>query len=118
MVRETLEERQSALVLTFDHFGTPESLDALFDRLFALSRLLLGQGRPHYIQWASPDTGAVQSCLVDSHRSLTACLTQIFSTPAPLTGHSILDQTVRVEGAEGPVRQFHLSPSQQGGDQP
>lgn len=108
VVRETLEEQQSALVLTFDHFGSPQALDTLFDRLFALSRLLLGEGRPHYIQWANPDTGVVQSCLVDSHRSLTACLTRIFSTPAPLTGHSILDQAVQVEGAEGPALRYHI----------
>lgn len=118
VVRETLEERQTALVLTFDLFGDPSALDALFDRLYALSRLLLGRGQPHYIQWASPDTGDLQSHRVDSQRALAACLTHIFSTPAPLTGRSILDQPVRVEGEEGPVRRFHLSPSREGGERP
>ena len=120
VVRETLEERQAALVLTFDLFGTPEVLDTLFDRLYALSRRLLGQGRPHYIQWVHPVTGDRQSYLVDSQRSLISCLTRIFSTPAPLAGRSILDLPVQVEGAEGPVRRFHLSGTAGpgGGDRP
>lgn len=118
VVRETLEERQAALVLTFDLFGDPQALDALFDRLYALSRLLLGRGQPHYIQWASPDTGEAQSHRVDSHRALAACLTHIFSTPAPLTGRSILDRPPRVEGEGGPVRRFHLSPPREGGERP
>ena len=118
VVRETLEEQRAALVLTLDLFGTPQALDALFDRLYALSRLLLSQGQPHYIQWADPGSGEPQSHLVDSQRALAACLTHMFSTPAPLTGRSILDQPVRVEGMEGPVRRFHLSPPQEGGGQP
>lgn len=109
VVRETLEEQQAALVLTFDLFGSPQALDALFDRLYALSRLLIGRGQPHYIQWAHPESGAPQSHLVDSQRALLACLVHIFSTPAPAAGKSILDQPARVEGVDGPVRRFHLS---------
>lgn len=110
VVRETLEPRQIALVLTFDHFGPPERLDLTFDLLCALSRWLLSQERPHFIQWADPVTGLAESHAVDCERALTACLTNAFSTPAPLTGRSILDAPVRVEGADGPVRRFHVVP--------
>ena len=56
VVRETLEPRQTTLVLTYDHFGAPAALDQTFARLCALSRALLERGRPHHIQWASPST--------------------------------------------------------------
>ena len=119
VVRETLEDQQVALVLTFDLFGAPETLDALFDRLYALSRLLIGRGQPHYIQWAHPESGQPQSHLIDGQRAFLACLVHIFSTPAPAQGKSILDHPPRVEGVEGPVRRFHLSaPPQVGGDMP
>lgn len=50
VVRETLEPRQTTLVLTYDHFGAPAALDQTFARLCALSRALLERGRPHHIQ--------------------------------------------------------------------
>ena len=117
VIRETLEERNIALVLTYDHFGRPEVLDAVFDRLYALSQRLLERDRPHYICWADPAGGSVHSALVDSPAALAACLRASFSTPAPLEGRSVLDGPIRIPGAEGPVRRLHLSaPDQTGGD--
>lgn len=116
VIRETLEERKIALVLTYDHFGPPEELDTVFDRLFTLSRQLLERERPHYICWADPVSGSVRVTLVDSSAALTACLRESFSTPSPLHGKSMLDRPVRLPGAEGPVRRLHLSaPNQTGG---
>ena len=82
VVRETLEPRQTTLVLTYDHFGAPAALDQTFARLCALSRALLERGRPHHIQWASPTGGGVEGRLVDSERALLACLELAFSRPA------------------------------------
>lgn len=38
VVRETLEPRQTTLVLTYDHFGAPAALDQTFARLCAMKR--------------------------------------------------------------------------------
>ena len=57
VVRETLEPQQAAIVVTYDHFGPSEELDRTFAQLWALSRWLLQQDRPHHIQWAAPVTG-------------------------------------------------------------
>ena len=86
MVRETLEPRQTTLVLTYDHFGAPAALDQTFARLCALSWALLERGRPHHIQWASPTGGGVE-------------------------GRSILDTTLRLPGRAGPLRHIHVTPT-------
>lgn len=116
VVRETLEERRVALVLTFDLFGTPEALDRTFDRLNALSRLLLHRERPHCIQWADPVSGVPHSRLVDGECALLSCLDEVFSTPAPPAGRSILDAPLRVAGYEGPVHHVHLTAGEGGAD--
>ena len=111
VVRETLEPRQTTLVLTYDHFGAPAALDQTFARLCALSRALLERGRPHHIQWASPTGGGVEGRLVDSERALLACLELAFSRPAPAEGRSILDTTLRLPGRAGPLRHIHVTPT-------
>ena len=114
VVRETLEPRQAAIILTYDHFGPAAALDEVFDRLCALSRLLLERGRPHRIQWAAPASGAVEDAPVDSERTLTAFLERAFSLPAPETGRSILDGALRVPGEDGPPLHFHVAPAGKG----
>ena len=74
VVRETLEPRQAEVILTYDHFGTPEELDRTFDELAALSRLLLDKGRAHHIQWAAPASGQVEDRTVDGEQALTCLL--------------------------------------------
>ena len=111
VVRETLEPRQTTLVLTYDHFGAPAALDQTFARLCALSRALLERGRPHHIQWASPTGGGVEGRLVDSERALLACLERAFSRPAPAEGRSILDTALRLPGRAGPLRHIHVTPT-------
>ena len=109
VVRETLEPQQAAIVVTYDHFGPPEDLDRTFAQLWALSRWLLQQDRPHHIQWASPVTGVAEDRAVDSPNALLACLDGAFSTPAPLEGRSILDGALRLPGG-GKVRHLHVTP--------
>ena len=109
VVRETLEPQQAAIVVTYDHFGPPEDLDRTFAQLWALSRWLLQQDRPHHIQWASPLTGVAEDRAVDSPNALLACLDGAFSTPAPLEGRSILDGALRLPGG-GQVRHLHVTP--------
>lgn len=109
VVRETLEPQQAAIVVTYDHFGPPEDLDRTFAQLWALSRWLLQQDRPHHIQWASPLTGVAEDRAVDSPNALLSCLDGAFSTPAPLEGRSILDGALRLPGG-GKVRHLHVTP--------
>ncbi len=109
VVRETLEPQQAAIVVTYDHFGSPEALDRTFAQLWALSRWLLEQNRPHHIQWAAPLTGAAEDRAVASEHALLACLELAFSTPAPLEGRSILDGALRLPGG-GRVRHLHVTP--------
>lgn len=111
VVRETLEPRQTTLVLTYDHFGAPAALDQTFARLCTLSWALLERGRPHHIQWASPTGGGVEGRLVDSERALLACLELAFSRPAPAEGRSILDTALRLPGRAGPLRHIHVTPT-------
>ena len=86
----------------------------MFDRLCALSRLLLERGRPHRIQWAAPAPGAVEDALVDSERALAACLERAFSLPAPEAGRSLLDGALRAPGGDGPPLHFHVAPAGKG----
>ena len=109
MVRETLEPRQAEVILTYDHFGSPEELDQVFDRLAALSRLLLDKGRTHHIQWAAPASGEVTDRDVDSERTLLACLDIAFSMQAPPAGRSILDEALKVPVSAGPPLHFHVT---------
>lgn len=115
LVRETLEADPTALILTYDHFGTPEALDGIFDRLYALSQQLLAAGRPHEIQWALPLGGGVECCAIDSSRALTAFLERAFSLPAPVQGASILDGGLR-RSSGGRARHIHFSADGEGGD--
>ena len=109
VVRETLEPQQAAIVVTYDHFGPSEELDRTFAQLWALSRWLLQQDRPHHIQWASPVTGVAEDRAVDSPNALLSCLEMAFSTHAPLEGRSILDGALRLPGG-GKVRHLHVTP--------
>ena len=117
VVKEMLEPCRPTLLLTFDHFGTPEDLDAVLDRLLAISRLLLEQNTPHVIQWAHPVSGAVESCPVTDAAALMDAVQRILIQPAPLQGHSILDAAAPPPAGDGPPRRLHVTPTlwQEGG---
>ena len=118
VVRETLEPRRSVLLLTADHFGPAEEVDAVLDRLQALSRLLLEKEAPHVVAWAHPASGEVSTFRVDGEGSLRACLEAFLLQQAPREGRSILDGPLSAPG--GPPRHFHITPNllPQGGDRP
>ena len=68
-----------------DHFGTPEQLDQVMDRLYALSTGLLDQDCPHRVQWEE-DGAVVRSISVSDREALLACMGEILSAGAPLQG--------------------------------
>ena len=117
VVKEMLEPCRPTLLLTFDHFGTPEELDAVLERLLAISRLLLSQNTPHIIQWAHPVSGAVERCPVADAAALTEALQRILCQPAPLQGRSILDTAAPHPAGDGTPRRLHVTPAlwQEGG---
>ena len=88
MVRETLEPQKAVIVLSFDHFGTPEELDRIQDRLDAVSRALIERERPHAVRWLEEGAGRVRERKISSLTELRACQWEIFSTPAPAGGHT------------------------------
>ena len=104
VVRETLEPLPLEIVLTYDHFGPMDGLDAVFDRLDALSRALISREQGHAIRWAHPLTGAVESKSVFSLKDLRSFEYAAFSIPAPMEGRSVLDKA----GLEGGKRLRHL----------
>ena len=107
VVRETLEPRKTAIVLTYDHFGPPDALDAVLDRLDAVSRGLIEAERGHYIRYLTPG-GEERTRYVASLKDLRDCQWEMFSTPAPETGRSLRGAAVRVDGVDGPVRRLHM----------
>lgn len=115
VVREMLEPVQIQVVLTYDHFGAPEDLDRVMDRLDAISRALIERERPHAIRWADPLTGAARSAVVSSLNDLRAFEYAAFAIPAPQSGLSILAQPIRTEGAAALRRHLHISAEERGG---
>ena len=105
VVRETLEPRREGIVLTFDHFGAPEDLDRVLDRLRTFSTALLAGGRSHTVAWLHPETGELRRFLVADRRTLDRCLAAVLSDPAPAQGRSI-----RGEAVLRAARQVHLLP--------
>lgn len=105
VVRETLEPRREGITLTFDHFGAPEDLDRVLDRLRTFSAGLLAGGRSHTVAWLHPGTGELRQFLVADRRTLDRCLAAALSDPAPAQGRSI-----RSEGILRAAWQVHLLP--------
>lgn len=108
IVRETLEERKTVRVLTYDHFGSPESLDQTFDRLEAISKALISREAEHYI--AFEREGKLLFCLVTSLHSLGSFQWTAFSTPAPAEGKSLAGRRLTLAGSGAVVRQYHVVP--------
>ena len=109
VVREMLEPRRAALVLTVDHFGPPEELDEALDRLQALSLALLGRAEGHLIAWVHPVSGAATLCPVDDRAGLHKALSRFLREEAPGTGRSALDVPLSVPGSDGPPKAFHVT---------
>ncbi len=109
VVREMLEPRRAALVLTIDHFGTPEELDGALDRLQALSLALLGREEGHLIAWVHPVSGTPALCPVENRAGLERALDHFLREEATRTGRSALDSPLAVPESDGPPRTFHVT---------
>lgn len=86
VLREVLEIQKAEPLLTFDHFGPPEALDRVLDRLHALSASLVEEGRPHTVRWLEQGNGQLRSYRVDGRRAMERCIAAILACPAPLQG--------------------------------
>ena len=86
MTRELLAEKRPLPILTFDHFGDPDTLDRVLDRLAGCSRALLKREQPHAVRWLEPKTGAVREYAVGCEEDWLRCLTAIFRDPVPPEG--------------------------------
>lgn len=99
MLREVLEAKRPEVCLSFDHFGAPDVMDSILDRICALSGALLEQNRPHTIQWISQSGGALRRCRVTCRREYDRFLAAALEEPAPLMGTPTPPGTLHV-GAE------------------
>ena len=108
VTRELLEDRRPLPVLTMDHFGTPDSLDRVLDRLYGYSLELLDMERPHEVRWAHPGTGTVRRYEVSCERDWMRCLAALLGDPLPIRGRSILEQPLSV-GQDVTVCPIHIT---------
>ncbi len=84
ILRETLEAKESVPIVTFDHFGPPEAIDQILDRLDGLCRRLLESGQVHLVRWYAPESRQVRELRVSSERELSRCLAAAMADPAPM----------------------------------
>lgn len=91
VVRESSQDRPADIVLTFDHFGSPEELDRVMDRLTFVSRTLLARSQAHRVEWTRPLSGELRSFPVTDQREFDVCLAAVLADPAPLKGTPFLD---------------------------
>lgn len=109
VVRETLEPRKTIIILSFDHFGTPDELDRIQDRLDAVSRALIERERPHAVRWLEEGSGRVRERKVSSLTELRACQWEIFSTPAPERAGSAPAGGLDGTAGDSLVRRLHIT---------
>lgn len=108
--REVLEAEKPVPVLTFDHVGTPDTMDGLLDRLYSLSRALLDCPREHVICWLHPETGALREFRISGERELDRCFQAILTDSAPLSGHRLSEEPQSLPHG---VTRFHIYPEEE-----
>ncbi len=86
VLREVLEAQKAEPLLTFDHFGPPETLDRVLDRLNAISAALVEEGRPHTVRWLEQGNGRLHSYRIEGRRALERCMAAVLACPAPPQG--------------------------------
>ena len=109
IVRETLEPIKVQAVLTYNHYGSPDELDRIFDRLDAVSRGLIERERTHSVQWADPVSGALMTKTVSNQNDLRAFEHAAFGIPAPREGQSILAGKLHTAGSTALLRHLHVA---------
>lgn len=112
VIREVLESIQAVPVLTFDRFGAPDTMDAVLDRLDAVSHALLERQRSHWVCWVEPADGVPRAFYVSCEREWMACLTAAISLPLAEAGVSSLEQPVPLDSGE-PVFYIHVTAEEQ-----
>lgn len=106
IVREPSESVSPLPLLTFDHFGLPEEMDRVLDRLTGYSRALLALQRPHAVLWLDPSDASPCRCAVSDEKDLRDCLMAILSQPCAPSGQSILERPELFPA--GGVAAFHI----------
>ncbi len=114
IVRETLEAQKAPILLTFDHFGSADDMDRIFDRLDGYCRLLLEKGHIFFVQWVQPLDSRLRSYQIADEHGRKAFLAAALADPAPETGHSVLETKLCVQGWDN-VRHFHITVEKEDG---
>lgn len=110
ILRETLEPVREAVAVTYDHFGSPDQVDALLAQLDALALWLLDQEQPFTLCWADPENGGLTYYPIEGGDSWRRCRRALGGAPAPVTGQGVPGDTVlALPGHSGPVRRIHLT---------
>lgn len=107
VVREVLEPIPSAVVLTFDCCGPAGVLDAVLDRVQALSRRLIAAESPHFLAWMAG--GDLQWAAVSSSDQLEAALMRLFSAAVPEKTAALAGGPLSIPGYQGELRPFHVT---------
>lgn len=110
VLRETLEPERERLVISYDHFGPPQELDGVLDRLEALARRLLDKGDAFTVCYAEPTSGALRWHDVDCVAAWERCYHALSGLAAPLVGQGLPPGPLALPGGSGPVKRIHLSP--------
>jgi hypothetical protein len=108
IVRSPADTAVPLPLLTFDHFGTPEHIDRVLDRLLGFCRGLLAVQRAHAVLWLN-EAGAAEYCSISDEKELQQCLLTILSHRAGETGMSILEKPELIAGRDGPVFHLHVT---------
>lgn len=108
IVKETLEAQNAPILLTFEHFGSIDDIDRVFDKLDGYCRLLLEKGHIFFVQWVQPLDGQLRSVQIADEHGREAFLTAALADPTPETGRSVLETKPCVQGWDS-VRHFHIA---------
>ena len=112
VVREPLELKKPQVVLTFEHFGAPKTVERGLGRLLGFAAMLLDYEREFDVCWLQPETGAFRCFPVRHRGEWEACLEAILSERAPKTGRSIVNMALP-QTQNGAVYQIHVTGKEQ-----
>lgn len=116
ILRETVEPLQEVILVTYDHFGTPDQVDGLLGQLETLAQALLAQERPFTLCWTDPEKGGITRYTVDCPNAWDHTYRALAGCPAPLSGQGSTETSaLTLPGYNGPVRLIHLTPSRKEG---
>lgn len=109
ILRETMEPVQTRLAVSYDHFGSPEELDDVFDQLQALAQQLIDKEYPFTLCWSDPATQAFTYHDIDCQKAWDTCYRKLAAIPAPPVGAASTPVPATLPGRSGPVKHIHLT---------